>query len=171
MLPGQAVGEGIVITGEFAAANVPVAGSVPAELVSGAGTTGAGIVITGLTPALLISVDPSGIAPPASDDPGAAPGVRSGEAVPVEETVAALQPAGDIPPPSKVELGVDRAGCELPAPKDGIVPKEQRRGLKPPGLTSVAPSGMPVGAPEVRELSPASGDVAPRPGELERLCA
>jgi len=69
-------------------------------------TSGDGTVIKGLTPALSISVAPSGMAPPASDDPPVAPGVKSGDAVPADDTVAEgpkAQPPEDIPPPSKGE--------------------------------------------------------------------
>lgn len=47
----------------------------------------------------------------------------------------------------------------------------QVRGLEPPVLISIAPSGMPVGAPEVDEPSPLSGDVAPSAGIVAALCA
>ena len=112
------------------------------------GIVGGGTVIVGLTPPLSISVAPSGMAPPASNDPGVGPGVESGDAVPVEDTVAEdpkLQPVEDNPPPSKVELAevVDW----VPVPE--LAAEEQGSELKPPGLISVAPSGIPVGAPEV----------------------
>src|SRR4051794_27811647 len=66
---------------------------------------GDGTVIIGLTPVLSISVAPRGIDPPESKDPDVAPGVKSGDALPVDDTVAAageLQPV-ELPPPSKVE--------------------------------------------------------------------
>jgi hypothetical protein len=117
----------------------------------------AGTVIIGLTPALSISVASSGTVPPASSDPGTAPGVKSGEAMPVDETDAGSQPLDDMPPPSKVEP------VELW--------EAQASGLKPPGLISVAPSGMPVGAPDVAEPRAFSGDVAPSADLLGKLCA
>jgi hypothetical protein len=57
-----------------------------------------------LTPALSISVAPSGMVPPASEAPGAAPGVKSGDAMPAEDTDA-LQIPADVPPPSKAAPG------------------------------------------------------------------
>jgi hypothetical protein len=124
----------------------------------------AGIVIIGLTPGLSISVASSGIVPPASSEPGVAPGVKSGDAMPVDDTVvddAALQPLEAMPPPPNVE----------PAPESELVMEAQASGLKPPGLISVAPSGMPVGAPEVAEPRAFSGDVAPSADLLGKLCA
>jgi hypothetical protein len=62
-------------------------------------------VAIGLTPRLPISVAPSGTVPPETDDAAAASGEKSGDAVPVEDTVVEdpeLQPLDDIPP-SKVE--------------------------------------------------------------------
>jgi hypothetical protein len=78
-------------------------------------TPGEGTVIIGLTPALSISVEPSDIVPPPSDEPGVVPGVKSGEALPVEETGVEnpdVQPLDDIPPPSKAEpaVAVDDGG-------------------------------------------------------------
>ena len=76
-------------------------------LVIGEAMLGDGTVIIGLTPPLSISVAPSGIDPPESKDPDVAPGRKSGDALPVADSVAAgpaLQPLGDIPPPSKGEL-------------------------------------------------------------------
>jgi hypothetical protein len=55
--------------------------------------------------------------------------------------------------------------------KDELAAEEQERGLKPPGSISVEPSGTPVGAPDVGELSPPSGDVAPSAGVLRAVCA
>jgi hypothetical protein len=64
----------------------------------------------GLTPAFSISVEPSGMLALVVDDPG----VKSGDAMPVEEIVAVevpgLQPLAVIPPPSKVE--VDRLAAD-----------------------------------------------------------
>jgi hypothetical protein len=58
--------------------------------------------------------------------------------------------------------------------KDVLVPTQLVEpigiGLMPPGLISVAPNGMPV-PPEPVEPSVPSGDVAPMPGVLVRLCA
>jgi len=66
---------------------------------------GDGTVIIGLTPPLSISVAPNGMDPPESNDPDVAPGVKRGDTLPVDDTVAAgaaLQPLENIPPPSKV---------------------------------------------------------------------
>jgi hypothetical protein len=49
--------------------------------------------------------------------------------------------------------------------------EEQGPGLNPPGLISVAPSGMPVGDPEVADPIPLSGDVAPSAGVIGAVCA
>jgi hypothetical protein len=136
-----------------------------------------GTVIIGLTPALSISVEPSGMVPPPSNDPEVAPGVKSGEASPVEDTVAddpEVQALEDSPPPSKVvpaEAVIDCVIGELIAPGDELTAEVQGRGLKPPGSISVALSGMPVGAPDVGELSPLRGDVAPSPDKVGAFCA
>jgi hypothetical protein len=133
-------------------------------------------VAIGLTPRLPISVAPSGTVPPETDETAAASGENSGDAVPVEDTIVEdpeLQPLDDIPP-SKVEPLDIVVGCvvgELPTPRGELAVDEQVRGLKPPPLISVAPSGMPVGAPEVGEPSPLSGDVAPSAGIVAALCA
>jgi hypothetical protein len=120
---------------------------------------GAGTVIIELTPALSISVAPSGMVPPLRVNP-LDPGIESGEAVPLDKTaeedvqfdVEAAEPAASSPPPSKVEL---------PAP---VVPQlEPAAGLKPPGLISVAPSGIPVPFDPLDPLVPGvpSGEVVP----------
>jgi hypothetical protein len=54
---------------------------------------------------------------------------------------------------------------------DVLVTDVHGAGLRPPGLISVAPSGMPVGAPDVAEVSALSGDVAPRPDGVGAVCA
>lgn len=48
------------------------------------------------------------------------------------------------------------------APKQGVVPAS---GLIPPGLSSVAPSGIPTGPDGALKFIVPSGDVAPMPGE------
>jgi hypothetical protein len=151
---------------------------------------GAGTVIGGLTPPLPSSLAPSGIVPPLREVP-AVPGMDSGEAVPLVETapddaqadanpaeplapVPAIPPVDPLlsPPPSKVDTVpiVDdapavpdspAAGVDTPA---GIVAQPVTgAGLTPPGLISVAPSGMPAcddGGVELMPDTP-SGDVAP----------
>ena len=107
-------------------------------------TGDAGIVIIGPTPALSISVASSGTVPPREQRPGRCAGSEERQAMPVDETDAALQPLDDMP---SVEGGASRA-------------LEVESGLKP-RLISVAPSGMPVGAPDGVEPRAFSGDVAP----------
>ena len=153
-----------------------------------------GTVINGLTPALSISVEPSGIAPPFSVKFELVPIVESGDAVPVDVAVLIDAP-GDPqtefivepnPPPSKVEPmpGVDA----IPDPLNPVMPEdipelavnplvlqfESGAGLKPPGSISVAPRGIPVGLFDpLGTLEPGtpSGDVAPIPGMVIVFCA
>jgi hypothetical protein len=153
-----------------------------------------GTVINGLTPALSISVEPSGIAPPFSVKFELVPIVESGDAVPVDVAVLIDAP-GDAqtefivepnPPPSKVEPmpGVDA----IPDPLNPVMPEdipelavnplvlqfESGAGLKPPGSISVAPRGIPVGLfdpLDALEPGTPSGDVAPIPGMVIVLCA
>lgn len=109
---------------------------------------GGDTVIKGLTPPLSISVAPRGIVLPAWLNPEFDPDVESGEAVPVEDTVGdaqldveATDPAGLYPPPSNVEF--------VSLTLEPLLVDEQfalGAGLKPPGLISVAPNGMPVPA-------------------------
>ena len=119
-----------------------------------------GTVIGGLRPALVVWVALNGMLAPLSV--GALPGVGSGGTPPPVggwKTVA-VQPVN--PPPSKVPLGV------VEQEVSGI-------GLKPPGLISVAPSGMPdvAGVEAGVEVAPgaSSGDVARIAGGVPRLCA
>jgi hypothetical protein len=151
-----------------------------------------GTVINGLTPALSISVEPSGIVPPFKIKFEFVPIVESGEAVPVDVAVLTDAP-GDAqtevvepnPPPSKVE---PMPGVEpMPDALDPVMPEdipefadplalqfESGAGLKPPGLISVAPSGIPVGLFDpLGALEPGtpSGDVAPMPPLVIGLCA
>lgn len=130
--------------------------------------------INGLTPRLLISVEPRGIAP-LSVVAGAA-GFDSGEAVPADETVPDVGvehplevDADPMPPPSNDEVVPRVADAALPAipelsaiPELPAIPEEDEAtptqpellelldigligvGPKPPGLSSVAPSGIPV---------------------------
>ena len=153
-----------------------------------------GTVINGLTPALSISVEPSGIVPPFNVKFELVPIVESGDAVPVDVAVLTDAP-GDAqtevivepnPPPLKVEPvpAVDA----IPDPLNPVMPEdipenavdplvlqfESGAGLKPPGSISVAPRGIPVGLFDpLGALKPGtpSGDVAPMPGLVITLCA
>ena len=156
-----------------------------------------GTVISGLTPALSISVEPSGIVPPFNVKVEFVPIDQSGDAVPVDvplvagalvEAQAVVEPN---PPPSKTEPAI---GVELiPDPLDPVMPDdipefasdpfvlqlEIGAGLKPPGSISVAPKGIPVALfdpPDVIEPCIPSGDVAsrdvvPMPAPVIALCA
>jgi hypothetical protein len=153
-----------------------------------------GTVINGLTPALSISVEPSGIAPPFSVKFELVPIVESGDAVPVDVAVLTDAP-GDAqtevvvepnPPPSNIEPVTDVE--PMPDALDPIMPEdipelavnplvlqfESGAGLKPPGSISVAPSGIPVGLfdpLDALEPGTPSGDVAPMPPLVIGLCA
>jgi hypothetical protein len=161
---------------------------------------GPGTPTIGLTPALLISVEPRGIVPPLRVDPALAPGVDSGDAVPVDKIapddveahvldgvavaeVDAVGPNPVDPPPSNVELipvvpDPPTPDAAIPG-KDEPVPMQFEplavdpigAGLRPPGSSSVAPRGIPVGEPEEVEPSTPRGDVAPIAGMLVVLCA
>jgi hypothetical protein len=100
VLPVHGLGEALLTVGTVVIEVTPSAWTVICE-----GKSGDGIVIIGLTPPLSISVAPSGMDPPESNDPDVAPGVKRGDTLPVDDTVAsgaALQPLENIPPPSKV---------------------------------------------------------------------
>jgi hypothetical protein len=148
-----------------------------------------GTVISGLTPPLSISVEPSGIVPPFSVKFELGPPVESGEATPVEvrlpvDAVADAQldaAAEGRPPPSKVEPVPDGEGIpDPPGPESPeyevalAVQFEAAAELKPPGSISVAPSGIPVELfNTVDTLDPRmpSGDGAPMPALIIALCA
>jgi hypothetical protein len=153
-----------------------------------------GTVISGLTPPLLISVEPSGIVPPFNVKFEFVPTDESGDAVPVDVAVFTDAP-GDAqtevvvepnPPPSKVEPIVDVE--PMPEPFNPVVPEdipelavnplvlqfESGAGLKPPGSISVAPRGIPVELFDpLGPLEPGtpSGDVVPMPPLVIGLCA
>jgi hypothetical protein len=140
-----------------------------------------GAVISGLTPALSISVEPSGIAPPFNVKFEFAVVDESGEAVPLDIALLAgalLETQAEVigepnPPPSKI---VDPVVPEdIPENADPLVSQfETGAGLKPPGSISVAPSGIPVGLFDPLDaLEPGmpSGEVAPRPDVVIALCA
>jgi hypothetical protein len=153
-----------------------------------------GAVISGLTPALSSSVEPSGIVPPFNVKFEFAVVGESGEAVPLDVALLAdalvdaqveviVEPN---PPPSKTEPAT---GIEaIPDPLDPVMPEdipeyaadplmvqfETGAGLKPPGSISVAPSGIPVALfdpLDALEPSTPSGEVAPNPGTVITLCA
>jgi hypothetical protein len=152
-----------------------------------------GTVINGLTPALSISVEPSGIVPPFNVKFEFAVVDESGEAVPLDvallgdafveaQTVVIVEPN---PPPSKIEPVTDVEA--IPDPLDPVIPEaipenvdplalqfETGAGLRPPGSISVAPSGIPVALfdpLDALEPSTPSGDVAPMPALVIALCA
>ena len=161
--------------------------------------SGPGMLIIGLTPRLPISVEPSGSVLPLRVDAALAPGLDIGDAVPVDEIVPddvgahvvddVVVPKIDVvgvnavdPPPSNVELVpavADPAppGAAIPG-KDEPVPMQFEplpvapigAGLRPPGSSSVAPKGIPVGELGVEPRVP-NGDVVPIAGEVGRLCA
>jgi hypothetical protein len=135
---------------------------------------GPGTVIIGLMPPLFISVAPSGIAPPLSVGIEPPLGFDNGEAVPPTDSACdAVQPeAGlvddpDNPPPSKVEVVPAPLVPDRPEPAPLALQFVLVAGLKPPGSTSVAPSGRPV---PIDPLDP-SGDVGPIAGMLIAFCA
>lgn len=124
-------------------------------IVAGMVRVGAGTVIDGLTPKLLISKDPIGIPvgetpPGVSGDVGIA--VDGAALVDVVSHITELASAGvpiPIPPPSYVIFVPDIAGDELPAiehvvplPVGPIVPAGA--GLRPGEVSPVAPNGIPV---------------------------
>lgn len=107
----------------------------------------------------------------------------------VVDVVPVPQGVDENPPPSKldgdatvevdidepivddmVEL-VDEPVAELPIGTYELVTVVHGMELTPPGSISVAPSEIPVGAPEVAVPSAFSGDVAPSAGAVETVCA
>ena len=157
-----------------------------------------GVVISGLTPALSISVEPSGIVPPFNVKFEFVPIEESGDAKPPDVALLAdplVEAHAEVvielnPPPSKTE---PLTGVEVPDPLSPVVPPsipeyaanplvlqfEIGAGLKPPGSISVAPKGIPVALfdpPDVIEPCIPSGDVAsrdvvPMPAPVIALCA
>jgi hypothetical protein len=157
-----------------------------------------GVIISGLTPGLSISVEPSGIVPPFNVKFEFVPIEESGEAKPPDVTLlvdALVEAQAEVvvepnPPPSKAEpTGIEA----IPDPLSPVMPEdipeyaadplvlqfEIGAGLKPPGSISVAPSGIPVvlfDPPDALEPSipsgdVASGDVVPMPAPVIALCA
>jgi hypothetical protein len=158
-----------------------------------------GVVISGLTPALSISVEPSGIVPPFNVKFEFVPMDESGEAVPLDVPLLAgalMEAQAEVvvesnPPPSKTEpaTGVDA----MPGPLNPVMPEdipeyvadpltlqfEIGAGLRPPGSISVAPSGIPVALfdpldalePSTPSGDVASGNVIPMPTPVTALWA
>lgn len=60
---------------------------------------------------------------------------------------------------------------EMPEPTELLEAVLLVVGLKPPGSIEVEPRGIPVGDPEGVEPTVPSGDVIPRPGVVNTLCA
>lgn len=141
---------------------------------------GAGSI--GLMPALPSSVEPSGMVPMPSVDPAVVPEVNGfcvPDTVPPDGTELQGPDMPAFPPPSKVEL--DPAVPELVIPAVALIPvvalpvtdvpfvpqsempavEPSGPGLKPPGLSSVEPIGMPTWP---TDPVPPSGDVMPIPG-------
>jgi hypothetical protein len=117
---------------------------------------GAGTTTEGLTPALLISNEPSGI-PAGETPPGDLGNVMVADEPPLPEVVShVVELPGNgvpaiIPPPSKVGLVPDMPDDELPTaeqivplPVGPIVPVGA--GLRPGESSPVAPNGIPVPA-------------------------
>jgi hypothetical protein len=172
---------------------------VTVEPVHGVTGLGSGMPIIGLTPRLPISVEPRGMVPPLRVDVAPVPGLASGDAVPLDEiapdeaeahvdvvVVPGIEVVGDIalvPPPSKVELvpavpdpvvpAVVIPGNDEPVPTQfAPLPDDPiGAGLRPPGSSSVAPSGIPVGELDDVEPRVPNGDVAPMAGAVIGLCA
>jgi hypothetical protein len=141
---------------------------------------GPGTVIMGLTPPLSISVAPSGIAPPSIVRLELPLGFGNGEAVPPEDsTCDDVQPEAEIvddpdnPPPSNVEVVPTPLIPDRPEPPPLALQFVPVAGLKPPGSTSVAPSGRPVPIDPLDPSDPSdpSGDVGPIAGVLIAFCA
>jgi hypothetical protein len=138
---------------------------------SGTAMLGAGTAIIGLTPLLPISVAPSGMvdSPTVGGDSETEP-LADDASDPDAQLPDVVAPI--IPPPSKVDapLGVPTADID----DEPVVQLVSAAWLKPPGSSSVAPSGMV--APELAPIMPPepgipSGDVAPIAGVPGALCA
>jgi hypothetical protein len=141
---------------------------------------------SGLTPALPISVAPSGMVPIPRVDPAVVP-ETNGFCVPDTVLLNGTELHGPempvFPPPSKVEVdptipeplipGVALPvipGVALPVTEIPFVPQRAApvvppsgAGLRPPGLSSVEPKGMPTWP---TDPVPPSGDVMPIPGAV-----
>jgi hypothetical protein len=161
-----------------------VAGGVPrVPVVDGIGlsvpnvdgnTLGVGTTTNGLTPALPISTEPSGI-PVRATLPGAVDDIAAvDEALPLGLAPQITPLLGNevpipIPPPSYVlapdipdeDVGLPTAEHVVPTPAIPAVPSVS--GLSPGDASSVAPKGNPVGGTDAPGIMP-SGEVAAIPG-------
>jgi hypothetical protein len=163
-------------------AGIPINGLMPALLIS--------VAPRGTTPPLSLVVT---LAP--GFDSGEA--IPTDETAPDEESEQLLEAVTDpmpdpMPPPSNDDV-VPRVPDAIPPAipdEDESIPAQLELlnvlevlkllepldvgpigiGPKPPGLISVAPSGIPVAVLEVEPRMP-SGDVPPIPGVVMRLCA
>jgi hypothetical protein len=140
-------------------------------------TVGLGTEVIGLRPLPVVSVEPSGIAPPSSVNVEVMPGVDVWKELAlvdedVQPAVGVADPFAVIPPPSNVEevvvaeLVLLDPGCMFD------VQVEVATGPRPPGDSSVAPSGMPVPLGLLVPLEPnvPNGEVAPMAGVIA-VCA
>ena len=160
--------------------DVPAIGVVEPPRLMTQGLDGAGEVTIGLTPALLSSVEPSGIAPTEAT-PGAAPAFDplrvDGDAVVPDAVPPAPQDPDDaviperivfvlMPAPSNVELEPLVAVPDMPVPAHGsiLAVGSSGAGLRPPGESSLEPSGIPTGPTPAVVPSMPRGDVAPIAG-------
>jgi hypothetical protein len=147
-----------------------------------------GVVSIGLTPALLSSVAPSGIAPP-DTVPALAPPRTEVDAVPDvvpadipgphdpdNPIVPELNPYEAspwvMPEPSNVDVE-PVVVLDTPALKQGSVLAvgSSGPGLSPPGASSVAPIGIPTGPTEEATPGTPRGDVAGAPTIGGAICA
>jgi len=127
---------------------------------------GGGTVIIGLTPPEPISVEPNGIPVGRTVDPvlpreGTAPPPEMAVVDPIgqpdAELIVPLMPLdADMadpltPPPSKGLITL----AALTGPPNTVAPQPPGKGLKPPGLISVAPRGIPV------PIEPTDGSIVP----------
>jgi hypothetical protein len=137
-------------------------------------TLGAGIATLGLSPGVPRSVEPKGIAELPADPNDCAvvvcpvvggPDIPDVDAVAPDDPAAVTDPqvvdvveADTDPPPSNAELDPVVA-----VPMGAAVEQGMTIGLRPPGLSSVAPSGIPLVGGGASELKVPSGEVAPIP--------
>jgi hypothetical protein len=151
--PMHGAADGNVSPGAKPGADMPGIALGAAIVVPG---TVPGTVIGGLRPRLVVSVALNGMLAPLSV--GSLPEAGSGGVLLPADGWRTVAVQSVNPPPSKVPL-------------EGVAQVVSGIGLKPPGLISVAPSGMPDGADvEVAPGMP-SGEVAPIAGGLPRFCA
>jgi len=143
-------------------------------------TLGTGTPTGALTPGEASSVEPSGIVLPPGPVPSPSPeeGVAAmlGEpaAAPEGHVLPIIEPSG-APPPSKLDIDpvTPLPVADIPVVDPAVPPLEAAvpvhnvppaSGLVPPLLSSVAPSGMPIGPDGPLKFIVPSGDVAPMPG-------